>query len=67
MTTLKETLLAAEWAGYHWAMEHPDATSEDVENACDNYYPQAISGVLAYAFERGWAMAREGKTPEPME
>ncbi|MBE7563070.1 hypothetical protein H7F10_08920 [Acidithiobacillus sp. HP-6] len=67
MTTLKERLLEAEWAGYHWAMEHPDATREDVENACDNYYPQAISGVLAYAFERGRAMAREGKTPEPME
>ena len=66
METLKESILAAEWTGYHWARQHPDATADQVEDACEAYFPGHLSGVLAYAFERGWAMAREGKTPQPI-
>ena len=64
METLKERILAAEWAGYHWALQHPDATADELEDAREAYLPEHMSGVLAYAFERGWAMAREGKTPQ---
>ncbi|MHB8211464.1 MAG: hypothetical protein ACYDDP_08985 [Acidithiobacillus sp.] len=64
MGTLKESILAAEWAGYHWALQHLDATADEVEDACIAYLPEPMSGVLAYAFERGWAMAHEGKTPQ---
>ena len=66
METLKESILAAEWAGYRWTLQHPDATADQVEDACEAYFPEHMSGVLAYAFERGWAMAREGKTPQPI-
>ena len=34
METLKESILAAEWAGYHWAQQHLDATADEVEDAC---------------------------------
>ena len=34
--------------------------ADEVEDACEAYFPEHMSGVLAYAFERGWAMAREG-------
>ncbi|MDD5375430.1 hypothetical protein [Acidithiobacillus sp.] len=64
METLKESILAAEWAGYRWALQHPDATADEFEDASEAYLPEHMSGVLAYAFERGWAMAREGKTPQ---
>lgn len=64
METLKESILAAEWAGYHWALQHQNASADEVVSASEAYFPEHMSGVLAYAFERGWAMAREGKMPQ---
>ena len=66
METLKENILAAEWAGYHWARLPPGAAAQEVADASIAYFPEHMSGVLAYAFERGWAMAHEGKTPQPI-
>ena len=66
MEALKERILATEWASYRWALQYPDATADEVEDACEAYFPEHLSGVLAYAFERGCAMAREGKTPQPI-
>ena len=67
METLKEKIRAAEWIGYRWARNHPSATAEEARLAADGIWPESRSGVLSYAFERGWAMAREGKVPEPYE
>ena len=64
MGTLKESILAAEWAGYRWALQHLGATADEVEDACIAYLPEHMSGMFAYAFERGWAMAHEGKAPQ---
>jgi hypothetical protein len=67
METLKERILAAEWAGYHWAKNHPGATAEQVAAACQEIWPESSAGVLIYAFERGWAMSQAGKAPEPLD
>jgi len=63
MESLKQQIMKAEWQGYRWALEHPQADVDAVEAACYALYPEISAGVLLYAFERGFAMARAGQKP----
>ncbi|WP_226820121.1 hypothetical protein [Acidithiobacillus ferrooxidans] len=49
METLKERILATEWAGYQWALQHPDATADELELA----FSVSCRGTSIYGFLAG--------------
>lgn len=67
MEPLKMQIKKAEWQGYRWALDHPQANPDAIEAACYTLYSENRAGVLLYAFERGCALAQAGVQPEAPE
>ena len=49
MDGLRCLSLAAEWAGYRWALQHPDATADELELA----FSVSCRGTSIYGFLAG--------------
>ncbi|MEY2343040.1 hypothetical protein AB4090_13145 [Acidithiobacillus sp. IBUN Pt1247-S3] len=66
MDDLKTLILAAQWAGYHWAESHPNAKIQEVEQAAGLAYPGFDKSVLYFSFHQGWVLHESGSRPQEL-